>query len=134
MERDIFFPGLGPDNYTEKDINTNDPDEDSKEDYCFLVLEKMKRKEKITPLEEDNILRCGENIDYKQTDTVALFGHPGAREGAEKELTPLRASWGVEKVSTNRQKIIYDNDTVGGNSGKSSKLIFPPSVAFIPKI
>merc|ERR1719244_1543900 len=46
------------------------------------------------------------------------FGHPGniAREGTEKELRPLRVSWGIEK-GTEGAMITYDNDTLPGNSG-----------------
>ena len=97
------------------------------EDYCFLygITKEQLKKKKL------GSLKCGEG-EYLKPDpgeVVAIFGHPGkaAREGDGKHLRPLRISYGKEKNPNPKAKtgskeksgnfILYDNDTLPGNSG-----------------
>ena len=100
-----FFPG----NALDESMNG--------EDYCVLVLT---GDDVDTRLQGLDYLECGDGdyLKYLEGGVVATFGHPGegAREGDNR---PLRVSYGKEKIagSAGRQRLYYDNDTLGGNSG-----------------
>jgi GTPase SAR1 family protein len=87
----------------------------AREDYCFLILTDPG---KIKPLKEEVLLTCGgEKTDYIQDkDVLSIFGHPSAWDGPNKDLLPLRVSWGLQ-TGKPKQRIVYDCDTLPGNSG-----------------
>jgi hypothetical protein len=78
---------------------------------------------------ESLICGHGDYLKYKKDGMVAIFGHPNVPDG---EKVPLRLSFGAEKdpqsskdfmkkMNENEELaknyILYDNDTLPGNSG-----------------
>jgi len=93
------------------------------EDYCALLLEDEGVEEKLKKLGL-GFLDCGDKefLDEKPGEMITIFGHPAAMErdpSTEEALYPLRISFGIEKEREEDLEgfILYDNDTLQGNSG-----------------
>lgn len=92
------------------------------EDYCAILLYDNDAVKKLIDLDL-KYLECGQGSYLYQNpkEIVSIFGHPQVMnddDNSDDNLYPLRVSFGIEKErKTKKNFIIYDNDTLKGNSG-----------------